>query len=108
MNGYYFRLRASNVYGIVYSSSVRLTVITASSPTATPVVTTWRAAPTNVRAALSPDGTKAVITWTGNDLCTGYAIYEQQANGYKVLGTVNGANVNTFTTKALTAGTHTF
>ena len=70
--------------------------------------TAWKAAPTNVQAVLSADGTKAVITWTGNSACTGYAVYEQLASGYKVMGTVTGADKTTYTTKALEDGTHTF
>ena len=88
------------------------TITTNSSTTPTPETTQtsndWRTAPTNVKAVLSADGTKAVISWTGNDLCTGYAIYEQLASGYKVVGTVTGADITTYTTKALEDGTHIF
>ena len=66
----------------------------------------WKAAPTNVNVELSEDGTKAILTWTGNGLATAYRVYEKGEEKNTYLGTATDAE--TFTTKELEPGEHTF
>ncbi len=78
----------------------------ASEQAAVLVPTSWQTAVTDVAAALSEDGTKAVLTWTGNGAAAEYCVYEQQTDTNDLLGTV--ADGSTFTTETLTPGEHTF
>ncbi len=68
----------------------------------------WKAAPTELTADLSEDGTAVVLTWTGNGIVNSYRIYEKlpDSNKARLVGTIEDAE--TFTTEALEPGEHTF
>lgn len=68
----------------------------------------WKAAPTELTADLSEDGTAVVLTWTGNGIVNSYRVYEKlpDSNKARLVGTIEDAE--TFTTDALEPGEHTF
>ena len=68
----------------------------------------WKKAPTDLDGVLSQDGTAVVLFWVGNGAAASYRVYEMLPNSTKARALGNADEADTFTTKTLEPGEHTF
>ena len=68
----------------------------------------WKKAPTGLDGVLSQDGTAVVLFWVGNGAAASYRVYEMLPNSTKARALGNADEADTFTTKTLEPGEHTF